>query len=209
FLNQFKDFMVIVLLIAAGIAFVTAILNNNPEELTEGLMIIGIVLINAILGLVQEAKAEEALESIKKMSSPHATVLRDGREIKIDVKDLVPGDYVILQAGDFVPADLRLVDVINLKCDESALTGEPVPVEKTNQAILNEDVPLGDRINLAFMGTVVTYGRGTGLVVKTGMETEIGKIASMLQNNEYSQTPLQKSIAQLGKFLAYIALGIV
>ncbi|HLT00042.1 MAG TPA: cation-translocating P-type ATPase [Acholeplasma sp.] len=209
FLDQFKDFMVIVLLIAAGIAFVTAILNNNPEELTEGLMIIGIVLINAILGLVQEAKAEEALESIKKMSSPHATVLRDGREIKIDVKDLVPGDYVILQAGDFVPADLRLVDVINLKCDESALTGEPVPVEKTNQAILNEDVPLGDRINLAFMGTVVTYGRGTGLVVKTGMETEIGKIASMLQNNEYSQTPLQKSIAQLGKFLAYIALGIV
>src|SRR5690606_15199219 len=105
FLDQFKDFMVIVLLIAAGIAFVTAILNKNPEELTEGLMIVGIVVINAILGLVQEAKAEEALESIKKMSSPHATVLRDGKEIKIDVKDLVPGDYVILQAGDFVPAD--------------------------------------------------------------------------------------------------------
>ncbi|MBN3490473.1 cation-translocating P-type ATPase [Acholeplasma equirhinis] len=209
FLDQFKDFMVIVLLIAAGIAFVAAILEQKPEELTEGLLIVGIVLINAIIGVVQEAKADEALESIKKMSSPHATVLRDGVEIKIDVKDLVPGDIVILQAGDFVPADLRLIEVVNLKCDESPLTGEAVPVEKDNIVIQNNDVPLGDRINLAYMGTVVTYGRGAGVVISSGMQTEIGKIASMLNQSEKSETPLQKSIAQLGKTLALLALIIV
>ncbi|CDR30987.1 Calcium-transporting ATPase lmo0841 [Acholeplasma oculi] len=209
FLDQFKDFMVIVLIAAALIAFLAAIIEGKPEELTEGLLIIAIVVINAILGVAQEAKAEQALESIKRMSNPHTTVLRDGKEIVINVDEVIVGDIVILQAGDYIPADVRILESINLKTDESALTGEPIPVEKTTDAIQKSEVPLGDRTNLAFMGTVVTYGRGLAIVTSTGMNTEIGKIASMLSSTEAESTPLQKNIAKLGKTLALIALIVV
>lgn len=209
FFDQLKDFMVIVLIIAALISFMIAIIEGKSEEIFEGVLIILIVIINAILGVAQEAKAEKALESIKKMSSPHATVIRDGKEKHIDVEDLVVGDIVLLQAGDYVPADVRIIESINLKCDESALTGEAVPVEKISDPILKDDVALGDRVNLGFMSTVVTYGRGKAIVTSTGMNTEIGKIATMLSETKSEDTPLQKSIAQLGKFLAYVAFGIV
>ena len=208
-LDQFKDFMVIVLIIAALIAFLAAIIEGKPEELTEGLLIISIVVINAILGVVQESKAEQALESIKKMSNPHATVLRDGHEVVIDVSKVVVGDIVVLHAGDYIPADIRIIESINLKTDESALTGEPIPVEKTIDAIKHDEVALGDRFNVGYMSTVVTYGRGLAVVTATGMQTEIGKIATMLSSTETELTPLQKTIAKLGKTLALVALFVV
>lgn len=208
-LDQFKDFMVIVLIIAAVVAFAGAIIQNKPEELTEGLLIIAIVIINAILGVAQESKAEQALESIKKMSNPHTTVLRDGQEIIIDVADVVVGDIIVLHAGDYIPADIRIIESINLKTDESALTGEPIPVEKNIDAIHQEEVALGDRFNIGYMSTVVTYGRGLAVVTSTGMHTEIGKIATMLSTTETELTPLQKTISKLGKTLAIIALFVV
>lgn len=201
FIDQIADFMILVLIGASILSFVT-------NDLVEGFLILGIVLINAILGLFQEAKAEKALESIKKMSSPHAKVRRDGIDRLIDVKDIVPGDLVLLDAGDYVPADCRIIESINLKCDESALTGEAIPVEKITQAITQEDLPLGDKVNMGFMGTVVTYGRGMAVVVDTGMHTELGKIASLLTETKDEITPLQKSMSHLGKILALIALGI-
>src|SRR5690554_5737284 len=208
-LDQFKDFMVIVLILAAVVAFAGAIIQNKPEELTEGLLIIAIVIINAILGVAQESKAEQALESIKKMSNPHTTVLRDGQEIIIDVADVVVGDIVVLHAGDYIPADIRIIESINLKTDESALTGEPIPVEKHTNPINQSEVALGDRINLGYMSTVVTYGRGLAVVTSTGMQTEIGKIASMLSSTETELTPLQKTVSDLGKTLALLALIVV
>lgn len=201
FLDQILDFMIIVLIGASILSFITG-------DVTEGFLIIGIVLINAILGLAQEAKAERALASIKAMSSPHAKVRRDKIDRLIDVKELVPGDIVLLDAGDYVPADCRIIESINLKCDESALTGEAVPVEKIHKELSDDDLPLGDRINMGYMGTVVTYGRGRAVVVDTGMHTELGHIAQMLTETKDDTTPLQKSMAQLGKILALIALGI-
>ncbi len=201
FFDQIKDFMILVLLLAALVSFLTG-------EGAEGFLIIGIVLVNAILGLVQEERAEKALESIKAMTSPTAKVIRDGKQIQIDVKDLVPGDLVVLDAGDYVPADVRITESVNLKVDESALTGEAVPTEKISELIDKKDLPLGDRTNLGFMGTVVTYGRGRALVCETGMSTELGKIATMLQETKDEETPLQKSLADLGKTLALLALMI-
>lgn len=201
FIDQLKDFMIIILIGAS-------ILSMFTESVAEGLLIIAIVIVNAILGVAQEAKAEKALDSIKAMSSPHVTVIRDGIEKVIDVKEIVIGDIVKLQAGDYVPADVRIIESINLKIDESALTGEAVPVEKEDVVLEAEDVALGDRINSAYMSTVVTYGRGKAVVIATGMQTEIGKIATMLSEAESVETPLQKNIAQLGKILALIALSI-
>lgn len=201
FIDQIKDFMIIVLIGASILSFVTG-------DTAEGFLIIGIVILNALLGLFQEAKAEKALASIKAMSSPQAKVKRDGVDIVIDVKNLVVGDIVILDAGDYVPADVRIIESINLKVDESTLTGEAVPVEKVSHPLLEQDIPLGDRLNLGYMGTVVTYGRGVALVLAVGMQTELGKIASMLIETKDEATPLQKSMSQLGKLLAIIALGI-
>ena len=201
FIDQLKDFMIIILIGAS-------ILSMFTESVAEGLLIIAIVIVNAILGVAQEAKAEKALDSIKALSSPHVTVIRDGIEKVIDVKEIVIGDIVKLQAGDYVPADVRIIESINLKIDESALTGEAVPVEKEDVVLEAEDVALGDRINSAYMSTVVTYGRGKAVVIATGMQTEIGKIATMLSETESVETPLQKNIAQLGKILALIALSI-
>jgi len=213
FLAQFNNFMIYVLLAAALVNFVVNIIEIKTSETGGSLdvdpfLILGIVILNAIIGVIQEAKADKALESIKALSSPHAKVLREGKETLIDVKDIVVGDIVILDAGDYVPADLRLIESVSLKIDESALTGESVPVEK-DCVTIKKQVPLGDRINLAFMSTVVTYGRGMGIVVATAMDTQIGHIASLLSEQENETTPLQKNIAQLGKILALICLAIV
>ncbi len=202
FFDQINDFMIYILLAASVISFFT-------HETAEGFLIIAIVLINAVLGLLQESRAEKALASIKALSSPQAKVLRDGIEVLIDVKEVTVGDIVILDAGDYMPADVRLLETINLKVDESTLTGEAVPVQKSNEAIEASEVALGDRTNLGFMGTVVTYGRGRAIVTNTGMNTELGKIATMLSETKSTQTPLQRSMANLGKTLAFIALGIV
>lgn len=204
FIEQVSDFMIIVLLVAAVISFIA----HPSEGWVEALLILFIVIINAILGIVQESKAEKSLEAIKKMSSPNAKVIRDGVERIIPIEEVVVGDIVLMDAGDYMPADVRLVESHSLKVDESALTGEAVPVEKNTDPITDEEVPLGDRLNSGFMSTVVTYGRGKGVVVATGMDTEIGKIAGMLSQAEFTQTPLQKSLAQLGKTLAIVALGI-
>ncbi|MDY0277414.1 MAG: cation-translocating P-type ATPase [Acholeplasma sp.] len=210
FIDQLNDFMVFVLLGAAVISVILAIVNNEPSEIFEGVLILAIVLVNAFLGIIQEGKAEKALESIKKMSSPHATVLRDGVEKVVSVEEIVAGDIVLLNAGDIIPADLRIVESYNLKIDESALTGEPVPVEKISDTLDESDeLPLGDQANLAFMSTVVTYGRGKGLVLCTAMNTEIGKIAGMIETAVNEATPLQQNINKLGKTLALVALGIV
>lgn len=201
FFDQITDFMILVLIGASILSFITG-------DLAEGFLIIGIVIINAILGLAQEAKAEKALESIKELSSPQAKVRRDGKDQLINVKECVKGDLVLLDAGDYMPADVRIIESINLKCDESALTGEAVPVDKTDDDLEKDDLPLGDRVNMGYMGTVVTYGRGKAIIMDTGMRTELGHIASMLSETKDEQTPLQKSMAGLGKILALIALGI-
>ncbi|MDL2292110.1 calcium-translocating P-type ATPase, PMCA-type [Acholeplasma sp. OttesenSCG-928-E16] len=212
FLEQFKDFMVIVLIGAAILSLVLAIIdqiNYGHGDFIDPILIIAIVIINAILGVAQEAKAEKAIDSIKKLSSPHAKVIRNGKDIVIDVKDIVIGDIVVLEAGDYVPADLRIIESHNLKIEEAALTGEAVPVDKISLPLEDKEIPLGDRINLGFMSTVVTYGRGKGIVTSIGMDTEIGKIATMLQTTENDSTPLQKNISKLGKTLAFLCLFIV
>jgi len=201
FFDQINDFMIYVLFAASIISFLT-------DETAEGFLILAIILINAFLGLFQEARAEKALSSIKAMSSPHTKVIRDGVEQIIDVKEVCVGDIVILDAGDYMPADVRIIESFNLKVDESALTGEAVPVDKHAKVIEKSDVALGDRLNLGYMGTVVTYGRGKAIVTAIGMHTELGKIATMLDETQNESTPLQKNMAQLGKTLAFIALGI-
>ncbi len=167
-----------------------------------------IVALNAVVGVIQESKAEQALAALKKMAAPNAMVLRDGHQIQVPSRELVVGDIVLLEAGNFVPADLRLVQTVNLKIEEASLTGESVPVEKNATVVLDKDVPLGDRTNSAFMGTVVTYGRGSGLVAATGMNTQIGLIAQMLQSFEDEDTPLQRKLADLGKVLGTACLAI-
>ena len=207
FLDQFKDAMIIILLIAAAISFGVAISEGNISEFVEPLLILLIVVLNAVIGVIQENKAEKALEALKNLSAPHARVLRDGKEQIIDAARLVPGDIVLLEAGDFVPADARLLSSSALKSEESALTGESVPAEKDASAAVAEDAPLGDRINMVFSGCSITYGRATALVTATGMDTEMGKIAGLLGGEEESQTPLQQKLGVLGKNLGFLALG--
>lgn len=199
--QQFNDFVIYLLLIAAVIS---AILGDWVEASA----IMAIVLLNAALGVIQERRAEEALAALKELAAPEANVLRDGRRITVPARDLVPGDLVFLEAGNYVPADVRLVTAINLRVDEAALTGESVPVQKDEDLQLEPDAPLGDRKNIASMGTIITYGRGQGVVVNTGMETQIGLIAEMLQSVEEEQTPLQKRLDQLGRSLGWAALAV-
>ena len=200
FLNQFKDFMILVLLAAAIVAGIVG-------DLTDTIIIAVIILLNAIVGFFQENKAEEAMEALKRISALQAHVLRDGRSIVIPAEEIVPGDVVIIEAGAIVPADMRLLEAHALTVNESALTGESVPVEKTTKPIPEKDLPIGDRVNMAYKSTVVTNGRGKGLVVATGMQTEIGSIAKMLQQNEEA-TPLQKRMADFGRRLSYLVLLI-
>ncbi len=200
-LEQLKDFMVIILIIAA---VVSAFLG----ETLEGVIIIAIVILNTFLGVYQENKASNALKALKEMSSPHAKVLRNGVTVEVASSDVVPGDVVIIEAGDYIPADVRLVEGVNLKVDEAALTGESVPVEKSADAVLAEDASLGDRVNCAYMGTVVTYGRGKGIITDIGMKTQMGNIAGMLNTVEDEVTPLQKKLDSLGKILGIVCLAV-
>ena len=200
-LAQFKDFLVIILIVAAVISITVG------GDWLDGSIIIAILIVNVIIGLVQESKADNALRELKAMSAPQAKVLRNGVVEKIDSGDLVPGDIVILDAGDYIPADLRILEGINLRVDESALTGESVPVEKSAEITLPADAPLGDRINCAFMGTVVNYGRGRGLVIATGMNTEMGKIATILNQVEDVQTPLQLKLDAMAKKLGIVLVA--
>ncbi|MFO7295288.1 MAG: calcium-transporting P-type ATPase, PMR1-type [Clostridia bacterium] len=201
FIDQFKDFMIAVLIVAA-------IISGMLGEWTDALIILLIVVLNAVLGVIQENKAEQSLEALKKMASPTAKVIRDGMPDVIPASQLVPGDVVVLEAGDFVPADIRLFETSNLKIEEAALTGESVPVEKHDERLEKEDVPLGDRVNMAYSGSIVTYGRGKGIVVGTGMNTEMGKIAEMIQTSQETVTPLQKRLEVLGKTLGTVVLAI-
>lgn len=205
FLNQFKSFMIIVLLAAAAISGIVGSLNG--EGFTDTVIILSIVILNAIVGVMQEAKAEKSLDALEKMSAPHCKVVRDGKVHVIESQDLVVGDVVELETGDSVPADLRLTEAVNLKIQESALTGESLPEEKHTRPI-EEEVPLGDQENMAFSSCSVTYGRGRGIVVATGEQSEVGKIASMIGSVPDMKTPMQQRLDQLGKILAIAALGI-
>ncbi|MBP3592351.1 MAG: cation-translocating P-type ATPase [Clostridia bacterium] len=207
FFDQFKDVMILILLAAAAVSFTIACIEGNPKEFFEPALILLIVVLNAVMGVMQESKAEKALDALKSMSAPHARVIRDGKVQVIDAKDLVPGDIIHLEAGDFVPADARLLTSAGLKSEESALTGESVPSEKDASAAVKEDAPLGDRTNMVFSGCSITYGTATAVVVATGMQTEMGKIAGLLDGEAETQTPLQQKLAQLGKYLGILALA--
>ncbi|MGM9614767.1 MAG: calcium-translocating P-type ATPase, PMCA-type [Oscillospiraceae bacterium] len=207
FLDQFKDVMILILLAAAAISFVIACMEGDTGEFFEPVLILLIVILNAIMGVVQESKAEKALEALKGLSAPHARVIRDGKEAVIPADELVPGDIIRLEAGDFVPADARLLHSVSLKSEESALTGESVPSEKDAEAVVDDNAPLGDRDNMVFSGCSITYGTASAVVTATGMDTEMGKIANLLDNEEQGQTPLQQKLAQLGKYLGILALA--
>ncbi len=199
--SQLKDVMIYILIAAA-------IISASLGEISDALIILLVVLINAIIGIVQESKAEKALEALKELSTPKALVKRDGELKEILSEEVVLGDIVILDAGRYVPGDLRLIETANLKIEESAFTGESIPAEKDSLFLSKKDVPIGDRKNMAFMSTLTTYGRGTGVVVGTGMNTEIGKIAKMIENEKNEATPLQKKLSELGKILGILAISI-
>ena len=207
FFDQFKDVMILILIAAAVVSFVIACIEKNPKEFFEPALILLIVVLNAVLGVLQESKAERALDALKNMSAPHARVIRNGEEKLIDSSQLVPGDIIKLEAGDFIPADARLLQSVSLKSEESALTGESVASEKDAEAEIQENAPLGDRNNMVFSGCTVTYGTARAVVTATGMDTEMGKIANLLDNEAEGQTPLQKKLAQLGKYLGIVALA--
>jgi Ca2+-transporting ATPase len=200
--EQLNNFVVILLIIAS---LISALLGDYVEAAA----IMAIVVLNAILGIVQERRAEEALAALKKLAAPDAQVMRDGRRVSIPSYELVPGDLVFLEAGNFIPADIRLLEAVNLRVEEASLTGESLAVQKNAATVLDKDVPLGDRKNTAFMGTVVSYGRGRGIVTNTGMHTQLGLIATMLQSVEAEETPLQRRLDQLGKSLSVAALFLV
>ena len=207
FLQQLKDPMLLILMAAAAVSAVTSILSG--EKLTEVIIILAVVLLNAVLGVVQESKAEAAIEALQTMTAATSKVLRDGKIVVLHSADLVPGDVVLLEAGDAVPADGRLLESASLKIEEAALTGESVPVNKTAEPIAAEgDVPLGDRKNMCYMGSTVVYGRGSAVITATGMDTEMGKIAGVLARTEQEETPLQRKLTQLGKTLSYLVLAI-
>lgn len=201
-IRQFQDFLVIILIVASIFSAVTG-------DYFEALLIIAIVVLNALLGVYQEGRAEKAVEALQKMASPTARLLRNGKQVQVPSEEVVPGDIVLLEAGDIVPADVRLIESSNLAAEEAALTGESVPVEKHAVDLGQEDLPLGDRQNMLYSSTAVTSGRGTAVVVGTGDVTEMGKIAGQLHSIEDEQTPLQKSIDQLGKMLGLVLLGVV
>ncbi len=199
---QFGGFWVRILIVAALISLFLG-------EWVDASAILAIVVLNAVIGVVQQSRAEQALAALQKMAAPNARVVRDGVEIAVPSRELVPGDIIImLEAGNYIPADLRLVESVNMKVDEASLTGESVPVNKNARLVLDQEIPIGDRRNSAFMGTLVTYGRGRGLVTRTGMHTEIGMIAEMIQSSEQEPTPLQRKLDQPGKWLGIVSLAI-
>ncbi|WP_106766876.1 calcium-translocating P-type ATPase, SERCA-type [Paenibacillus faecalis] len=200
-LAQFKDVMIIILLVAA-------LISGLLGEWTDSFIILFVVVLNAVLGVVQENKAEQALEALKQMSSPNARTKRNGEVVQVKAEELVPGDIVLLEAGDVIPADMRLIESASLKIEEAALTGESVPVEKSTEPLLKEDVVIGDRKNMAYMTSNVTYGRGVGVVTATGSNTEVGKIAGFISEDEEEITPLQRKLNELGKYFTIITIGV-
>ena len=204
FLNQMKDPMIIVLLIAAALSLA----SSGGEDWIEALIILVIVVVNACISISQENSAEKALEALRKMSAPLAKVIRDGKQIRLETDALVPGDIIVLEAGDLVPADARILECANLKADESAMTGESVPVTKQAIDSLPEETALGDRRNMVISSTVVTNGRAVCVVTATGMDTEVGRIAGMLMGQEDSATPLQRKMAEISKTLSFVCLGV-
>ena len=213
FLSQFNDPMIFILLAAAllsvAISIFNTVKNGESFDFADPIIILGVCVLNAIIGTVQENKAEKSLEALKKMSSPTCVVRRDGKLVELKAEELVPGDIVILEEGRTVPADLRLTEAINLKTDESSLTGESLPVEKDANIVFSDEVGVGDRVNMVYMSTPVVYGRGEGIVVLTGGQTETGKIAKLLSEGEDDTTPLQKQLAKLSKFLGFLTIAIV
>lgn len=201
FLNQFKDFMMLVLM---GATLISGFLGEYLDAVT----IIAIIILNGVLGFIQEFRAERSLRALKELSAPHANVLRQGVVKNIPARELVPGDIVLLESGDRIPADIRWLSTNSLDVEESALTGESHPVGKHAGVLSESDVPLGDQKNIGFMGTMITRGTGRGIVIRTGMDTEMGKIADLIQNTEVQETPLQRRLEQLGKILIYMALGL-
>ena len=199
--DQFNNYLVIILIVAA-------VVSLSLGEVVDSIAILVIVVLNSVVGVIQEAKAEQALEALQKMAAPQAQVIRDGRPVTIPGRQIVVGDLVVLEAGNYVPADLRLVESVNLRVEEASLTGESVPVEKNAGVVLDREIPLGERSNSAFMGTLITYGRGRGLVTATAMDTQIGLIAEMIQSFETEPTPLQKKLEHLGKVLGSACLAI-
>ena len=206
FLNQFKDFSIIILIIAAIVSGAVGVAQG--EGITDTIIILIVVLVNAIIGVAQESKAEKSLEALQKLSDHASKVIRNGKMDVIPARELVPGDIVVLDTGDYIPADLRIIEAVNLKSQESSLTGESVPVEKSIEKIENTEVGVGDRTNMLFSSSLVTYGRGKGIVVETGMTTEVGKIAGMINNTEKQETPLQKKLNKLSKTLGIAAIAI-
>ena len=206
FLEQFKDFSIIVLIIAAIVSGAVGIAEG--DGITDTIIILIVVIVNAIIGVTQEAKAEKSLEALQKLTDHASKVIRDGAITVVPAKELVPGDIVVLDTGDYIPADLRIIEAVNLKSQESSLTGESVPVEKNAEVIEETEIGIGDRLNMLFSSSLVTYGRGKGIVVETGMTTEVGKIAGMLDATEEQTTPLQNKLNKLGKTLGTVALAI-
>src|SRR5689334_20687956 len=200
--EQLNNFVVILLIVAS---MISALLGDYVEALA----IMAIVVLNAVLGIIQERRAEEALAALKKLAAPDAQTLRDGHRVSVPAHELVPGDIIFLEAGNFIPADIRLLEAVNLRIEEASLTGESLAVQKNAATVLDKNVPLGDRKNTAFMGTVVSYGRGRGVVTSTGMHTQLGLIARMLQNVDVEETPLQRRLDQLGKSLSIASLILV
>jgi len=206
FLGQFADVMILILLAAAAVSFVIAVMEGETKGFFEPSLILLIVILNALMGVMQESRAEKALDALKNMSAPHAKVIRGGKEQIIDASGLAPGDVIRLEAGDFVPADARLIKSASLKSEESALTGESVPSEKDENVKVPDNAPLGDCANMVFSGCSITYGTATAVVTATGMDTEMGQIANLLEGAENAQTPLQAKLAQLGRYLGIMAL---
>ena len=206
FLAQFKDFSIIVLIIAAIVSGVVGVAEG--EGITDTIIILIVVVVNAIIGVTQESKAEKSLEALQKLTDHASKVIRNGEVTVVPAKELVPGDIVVLDTGDYIPADLRIIEAVNLKSQEASLTGESVPVEKHTEKIEDEETSLGDRLNMLFSSSLVTYGRGKGIVVETGMTTEVGKIAGMINQAEEQTTPLQEKLNKLGKTLGIAALVI-
>jgi P-type Ca2+ transporter type 2C len=200
-IDQLKSFVIILLIVAAAISGILG-------EWVDAIAILLIVILNAVMGVVQESRAEEALAALKKMASPEAHIVRDGKRLSVPASQLVPGDVVFLEAGNFIPADLRLAEAVNLRVEEAALTGESLPIQKNSEMVLKGEVPLGDMANCAFMGTMVAYGRGIGVVTSTGMSTQLGQIATMLQEVESEETPLQRKLDDLGRTLGYACIAV-
>lgn len=207
FIKQFNDFMIIILIIASIVSAVISTLQGQNDYI-DSIIIIGIVILNALMGVIQEAKAEKSIEALKKMTPPHAKVIRNGHTKEVLAEDLVPGDIIILEAGNYVPADARLIECFNLKIEESSLTGETEGIEKNENIIVNKDAPLGDQKNMAFMSSIVVNGHAKAVVTEIGMNTNVGKIANMIIEDKAPETPIQKQLGEVGKMLGVTCLAI-